>query len=433
MKRIAAGTTRTWLGLLLLLAAGCGAPPEEPGTKTPQAAEPSLEEAERSLEEAAREERRAAAGLSFEEFKQGVFKEPFEHGKFIVNGDTSIADEKRLQEFFETKIKVDPDRQKIELVVHQVGGLDAIWNSQQRQNLTYCVSSAFGDRHDAVVAAMDAASGAWEAVAAVTLRHDPTQDATCGPANGNVVFDVRPVDVSGRYLARAFFPDEPRTARNVLIDESCFELDPIGKLQIDGILRHELGHVLGFRHEHTRPDSGACFEDESWRPITKYDALSVMHYPQCNGRGDWTLTLTSNDKNGAACLYGAAPSFSIDTRICQPTVVTGGGAGQAREQSFPNQSVALHEEKSHGSFAVVPGSVFEARIGGQNASGDPDLYVRFGQAPSKLSHDCRPYLLGPVETCSVDVPAGQSLAFVMVRGYSPGTYDLEVRHVAPGP
>jgi len=30
-----------------------------------------------------------------------------------------------------------------------------------------------------------------------------------------------------------------------------------------------------------------------------------MHYPQCNGTGNWSLTLTSYDKSGAASVYGA--------------------------------------------------------------------------------------------------------------------------------
>lgn len=42
---------------------------------------------------------------TFEEFKAQVYKEPFEGGKFIVNGDTAIVDEKHLQEFFDIRIK----------------------------------------------------------------------------------------------------------------------------------------------------------------------------------------------------------------------------------------------------------------------------------------------------------------------------------------
>src|SRR6185369_1127043 len=61
----------------------------------------------------------------------------------------------------------------------------------------------------------------------------------------------------------------------------------------------------GFRHEHTRPESGTCFEDNNWRALSTYDSASVMHYPQCNGTGDWSLTLTSKDISSAAALYGA--------------------------------------------------------------------------------------------------------------------------------
>jgi hypothetical protein len=72
---------------------------------------------------------------------------------------------------------------------------------------------------------------------------------------------------------------------------------------LTGVLRHELGHTIGFRHEHTRPEAGTCFEDNDWRALTQYDSASVMHYPQCNGTQDGDLVLTSADKSGARALY----------------------------------------------------------------------------------------------------------------------------------
>ena len=370
---------------------------------------------------------------SFEEFERTVYKEPFEGGKYIVNGDTPIPNRKQLEEFFETRVK-KPGGQLKGLIVHQEGGQDMVWNNAEKQNISYCVSRSFGSRYSKVVADMAAAGNAWEQVAAVNFMHMASHDNSCTANNQNVVFDVNPIDANGEFLARAFFPNEPRSGRNVLIEDSSFDLDPNGTLQLIGVLRHELGHTLGFRHEHTRPESGACFEDQNWRPLTNYDRFSVMHYPQCNGGGDRTLALTSIDKEGAACLYGAAPGFHpslCPTSGDDEEPVSPGGS---QTQTFVHQRVARQEQKSHGSFAVSPGTRFDVKMTGDGAMpGDPDLYVRFGQAPGLEAGTfaCRPFLTGADETCALDVPAGQTQAFVMVRGFTAGVYNLTIVHT-PG-
>ncbi len=288
-----------------------------PATQRVQATPETVGEALARMDRNAKEECRQWADRAFDEFERSTYREPFDGGKYIVSGDIAIPGLDQLREFFETRIKqeaVEPVTGA--LIVHRVGQRDAVWDSTQRRLLTYCVSSAFGERQQQVITDMHSAAGAWEAAADVDFIHMSSEDADCTAGNPNVLFDIRPVDVGGQYLARAFFPNEPRPERNVLIDESAFSLDPGAALQLAGILRHELGHVLGWRHEHTRPESGTCFEDSDWRPLTDYDRFSVMHYPQCNGGGDWSLTLTHKDRNGAACVYGAAPGFQVDPKIC---------------------------------------------------------------------------------------------------------------------
>jgi len=235
------------------------------------------------------------SGTSFEEWKKSVYREP-DTGIYIVNGDVPIDNERELYDFFLNFV------QQGALVVHQVNGNDSKWNDTQKLNITYCVSSAFGANKTAVVNAMNAAAGAWEAAANLNFVHKTAEDANCTAANANVVFDVRPV-TGQQYLARAFFPYQARSSRNVLIDSSSF--GNIGVIPLTGILRHELGHTLGFRHEHTRPEAGKCFEDNSYRAVTEYDSASVMHYPQCNGTQTGDLALTAKDKAGAVAIYGA--------------------------------------------------------------------------------------------------------------------------------
>jgi serine protease len=410
--------------------------PEPVAVEKIDATPDAVEQAELDAQRFADRDRKMHAILSFEEFKGTVYKEPFEGGKWIVNGDTPIAEEKQLQEFYEKNVKPSQPGMTAAFVINTIGGLDDKWNPAQKKQLTYCVSTTFGGRQPEVVAQMDAATAEWEKFADIDFIHVAAQDSNCNAANAAVVFDVRPVNVSGQYLARAFFPNELRPARNVLIDETSFELDPSGKLQLAGILRHELGHTIGARHEHTRPDSGACFEDSDWRPLTSYDAFSVMHYPQCNGRGDWSLILTPRDKSGVACVYGASASFTMDPTLvsdmskCAVTPLVP-STTTPKTEVVDAQTVAKGDTKMYGPFASKAGSPMEARIGGPSANGDPDLYVRFAGRPGVNAYDCRPYTSGPNETCALTVPAAATQFFVMVRGYDAGKYDLTVTHTTP--
>jgi hypothetical protein len=243
----------------------------------------------------------APATMTYDQFLSRVLQE--DSGEFIADGDTLFEDEPALQRFYAEHVA----RPEVATVAQELcvmttsSGTDVKWSSAQQRNLTYCVSTKFGTRHDAVVSAMAAAASAWERVANVKYVYDATQDSKCTASNTKVVFDVNPVNVNGQYIARSFFPNTSRRSRNVKIDNSAFTSS--GDPTLTGVLRHELGHTLGFRHEHTRPEAGACFEDNNWRALTTYDSASVMHYPQCNGTGDWSLTLTTRDAQGAAKLY----------------------------------------------------------------------------------------------------------------------------------
>ncbi len=346
-------------------------------------------------------------GMTWEQFLSVVYQEP-ETGLFIADGDTVFASEKHLREFYENNVKNG------QLIVHTAGGADAKWSETQKLNLTYCVSSTFGSNYNRAVADMTAAANAWEAVGNVNFIHVTAQDSNCTASNANVLFDVRPVNSGGQYLARAFFPDSPRSSRNVLIDNTAFGNNPPWTLA--GILRHELGHTLGFRHEHTRPESGTCFEDSNWRALTTYDSASVMHYPQCNGSQTGDLVITTKDTQGIQALYGA-PGGNPPPPTGTPVTETRSG------------SVAQGGAVNYGPFSVVAGSAFKVTMTG---SGDPDLYVQFGAAPTTTSYACRPYLGGAAESCNVTVPAGQTSAYIMVRGYTSGTFNLTIDYVKPG-
>jgi hypothetical protein len=235
---------------------------------------------------------------SFSEFQSQTYRDADK--QYIVNGDEPVATTGDLKTFYDGLVASATRTPENGLVVNTVGGVDDKWSATQVRNLTYCVSTKFGSRYTDVVNAMTSGAELWEAASAADFIHVPSQDANCNTRNKTVLFSVEPVSTT-QYIARAFFPSTPKRSRNVLIDDSIWTS---GSWTPTNIIGHELGHTLGFRHEHTRPESGTCFEDNNWRPLTPYDSASIMHYPQCNGSSD-DLSMTATDRQGAAALYGS--------------------------------------------------------------------------------------------------------------------------------
>jgi hypothetical protein len=185
------------------------------------------------------------------------------------------------------------------LVVNLYKGADDRWSDAQALNLTYCVSTRFGSDYSRVVQAMQQGAAKWEGAANVDFVHKSSEDERCTRRNYRVLFSVEPSTDPSLYASEFFYPHSRPRYRRILVNaHNTFN----GDYRPENILGHVLGHALGFRHEHTRPESGTCFEDNRWRELTPYDEDSIMHYPLCNG-GPNAFTFSTSDSAGAAALY----------------------------------------------------------------------------------------------------------------------------------
>lgn len=159
------------------------------------------------------------------------------------------------------------------------------------------------EAYNAVVKNMHQAIAEWEHTCGVKFLHDTAADERMlmSPTD-DLTFVVLEYDAGSAFIASSFFPNTPATERRLLIDPSYYSVN----FDKAGVLRHELGHVLGFRHEHIRGEAPSLCPDESLNGtvnLTSYDAHSVMHY-FCGGEGSLELKITDLDIAGSQSIYG---------------------------------------------------------------------------------------------------------------------------------
>lgn len=97
---------------------------------------------------------------------------------------------------------------------------------------------------------------------------------------------------------------------------------------------------------------------------------------------------------------------------------TGGGTGEtvlANGVAVTGQSGALNAQAFY--RVDVPAGASSLTISISGGTGDADLYTRFGARPTLTAYDCRPYLTGNNESCTVAAPAAGSY-YVMLNGYA---------------
>ena len=265
---------------------------------------------------------------SFSEFESQTSRTP--SGTYVVDGDLPIVTLDGLYEYYKLYYEI-PDSgtsdsstlYTVQSLVKVSNGARVIWDSTRQHNLTYCIQkngpNGFGANYSIVVNAMNSAARDWEASAYVDFKHIVAEDEQCSESQ-NVLFKVFEDYATWQgndKRAAAFFPDDPPYSRILYIAADMPRNSPL-PISITGLLRHELGHILGLVHEQARHSFLVC-KEYGWEALTDYDLDSVMHYRgECGNRGDMDYFLTRLDKKGIGMLYPfPVAKYAPEARIHQ--------------------------------------------------------------------------------------------------------------------
>ena len=116
-------------------------------------------------------------------------------------------------------------------------------------------------------------------------------------------------------------------------------------------------------------------------------------------------------------LNGYAAFSGVSVKATWSTSSGGGGGGNVLQNGVAATGLAATKGNSVAYTMVVPAGATNLSFTIAGSTGDADLYVKFGSAPTTSSYDCRPYLVGDNETCTIsNVQAGTY--HVMVRAYA---------------
>ena len=254
--------------------------------------------------------------LRVDNLRKSVFAEPFNEEKlkaylealprdgdlYVLEGDLLMT-EQQVRAYVVGKSQAQaPAFSSGELLVNIHNGSQDFYRDLSQRNLTYAVDRNSFSNHTeytTTVNNMRLAGKGWQNLCVnCGVRFTYLSQHDAAPTHDKVNFIVRFHNVNGAYIAAAFFPHYAPSRRYVNIDPSYFttSFDKVG------VLRHELGHTLGYRHEHIQDIPGCFREENNWLPLTPYDPKSVMHY-FCGGAGSLTLNITSLDRAGHRQLY----------------------------------------------------------------------------------------------------------------------------------
>jgi serine protease len=166
------------------------------------------------------------------------------------------------------------------------------------------------------------------------------------------------------------------------------------------------GLTANFTDTSTDPQGNATITGHSWNfgDSTTSTATSPSH--TYAAAGTYSVSETVTDSGGLSNTKTASVTVAVSS--CGGLVLCSGTA-----VALP--SVATGSVSSNYTMPILAGHTVTFAISG--GTGDADLYVKAGSAPTTTTYDCRPYTTGNSESCSF-TPTANTTYYINVRAYS---------------
>ena len=155
----------------------------------------------------------------------------------------------------------------------------------------------------------------------------------------------------------------------------------------------------------TSTDSDGSIASRSWNFGDSTTSTATNPSKTYAAAGTYTVTLTVTDNGGAT-----------NTKSSAVTVIAGGG-GTVLSNGVPVTGLTATTGNSLNYTMVVPAGASNLTFTTSGGTGDSDMYVKFGAAPTDTVYDCRPFTSGNGETCTFAAPSAGTY-FVRLKAYA---------------
>jgi pseudolysin/vibriolysin len=118
-----------------------------------------------------------------------------------------------------------------------------------------------------------------------------------------------------------------------------------------------------------------------------------------------------------ADVAAAFTSVGVSTSSCGGGGGGGGSTGGALTKGVTVTGISASTGGTVNYTLVVPAGATNLVFTQSGGTGDSDMYVKFGSAPTDTSYDCRPYVSGNAETCTFASPQAGTY-YVRLKAYS---------------